>query len=105
MKPAPNSYFTKIKDPNWVRKKRLHYLMMPQWADNKCLVVLGLTLVGLISALFSCFFLHKALSSVLGQTGVLIIWAIGFFAILIIAYFFLKGIYQKFLDSALDVYY
>ena len=104
MKDSNDSYFCKIKNPKWVRKKRLHYLIMPQWADDKCILVIILTLVGLVCGISSCFFLHGELFDVFSRVG-LTLWLTGLLALLINIYFYLKGLYRKFLDRALDAYY
>ena len=101
MQETHDNYFCKIKNPKWVRKKRLHYLMLPQWADDKCIHVTILTLVSLSCGMSSCFFLHNELFEALGR----VLWFTGLVAILINIYFYLRGLYRKFLDQALDAYY
>lgn len=105
MKTYHDSYFSKIKNPEWVRKKRLHYLMMPQWADSKCTLVLILALVSLAGGMSSCFFLHSKLFGVFGRVCGLTFWFASLLALLINIYFYIKGTYRKFLDMAMDVYY
>jgi hypothetical protein len=104
MQEAHDNYFCKIKNPKWVRKKRLHYVMMPQWADGKCILVIIFTFVSLVCGMSSCFFLHTELFEAFGRVG-LTLWFTGLVALLINIYFFLRGLYRKFLDQALDAYY
>jgi hypothetical protein len=77
---------------------------MPQWADDKCILVIILTLVGLVCGISSCFFLHGELFEAFGRVG-LTLWFTGLVALLINIYFYLRGLYRKFLDQALDAYY
>jgi hypothetical protein len=105
MKVSNDSYFFKIKNPEWVRKKRLHYLMMPQWADGKCIIVIILALVSLVCGMSSCFFLlHSELFEAFGHVG-RTLWFAGFVALLTNMYFYLRGLYRKFQDKALDAFY
>jgi hypothetical protein len=77
---------------------------MPQWADDKCILVITLTLVSLVCGTGSCFFLHGELFKAFGRVG-LILWFTGLAALLINIYFYVRGVYRKFLDKALDAYY
>jgi len=79
--------------------------MMPRWADSQCLIVLGLTLISLVCGILGCLFLHYEHPSSAGTGAGWSFCLIGFLALLLTFCFFVKGLYRKFLDDGLDVYY
>lgn len=101
MKTERENYFANMKDPKWVRRKRMHYLMMPKWADDKCVFVFCAALSGLICGILSCYFLHSGIFLSLG----IVFCLIGVSVLLATLYLCIKGLYRKFLDDGLDAYY
>lgn len=75
--------------------------MLPRWADDKCVLVMILALISIVCGISSCFFLHSEILETWGR----VLWFTGLAALLINIYFYLRGLYQKFLDQALDAYY
>lgn len=105
MESETSSYFDNLKNPAWVRKKRMHYLVMPEWADGKSMLVCICAVVSFTAGVGSCFLLHGGISSSGVGTVGLVIWLAGAVAILINTYLYMKGMYYKFLDLAWDAYY
>lgn len=92
-------------DPDWIKKKRLHYRFVPRWADGNSLIIFWCTAVSLVASLVSCYMLHAEMVFGEGAGAGLIVWGAGLFFLLITMFFYIKGLYVRFLDSALDVYY
>ncbi len=92
-------------DQRWVRKKRIHYRCIPPWADGKSLIIFLSTAVSLCASLVSCAVLHAEMPLSGKPSSGLILWGVGVGSLLVTIFFYVKGLYVRFLDSALDVYY
>ena len=96
--------FHKLTDPGWVKRKRIHYRVLPEWADGYCLIVFMCSTAGLLGSVCSCFLLHNNPPPA-GSFSGLVICILSIVLLCVNTSFFLKGLYLKFKDNALEAFY
>ena len=81
-------------------KKPAKMYIYPKWSHENQTAVLFCSIIGFAFAVCGAGLLHCKL-----RTAGLVTWHIGLFAVLVYAAYYIRGLYQKYMDCAWDVYY
>jgi len=82
-----------------MKKPPPHYIY-PRWSHENRTAVLFCAVIGFIFGICGAGLLHCKM-----RTAGLVTWHIGLAAVLVYASYYIRGLYQKYMDCAWDVYY
>lgn len=80
--------------------KRVKIYIYPKWSHENRIAVLCCSVIGFVFGVSGAGLLHCKL-----RTAGIVTWHIGLFAVLVYTAYYIRGMYQKYIDCAWDVYY
>jgi hypothetical protein len=81
-------------------KKPAQLYIYPKWSYASKTAVLFCAVIGLLCGAGGAVMLHYKL-----KTAGIITWHVGMIAVMGNSYYYIRGMYQKYMDCAWDVYY
>jgi hypothetical protein len=81
-------------------KNKFHAVIFPVWSVENTRIILVCALISFLGGLGGALLLHFKM-----KTMGIVTWHVGLFALLVYFSYYLKGVYQKYMDCAWDVYY
>jgi hypothetical protein len=81
-------------------KRNFHAYIFPVWTTENRSLVLLCALISFLGGVVGAAMLHFKIRTMGTAT-----WHVGLFALLVYFSYYIRGVYQKYIDYAWDVYY